>query len=296
MRPLFTISAAFAVLLASLATQVSHAQNTVTKEGAYSISSYETKFGTGVSVYRGRETHPIDKISYTGDCKKYPTVYAYLWPEHRALKAFEATGDYSDFNMGQPTEIFTRELSKKCPNVTDIKIKLGRGDRLVVASFAKASGWKNTLGKLTAEEAASPDTKAFKKTSALTAKKQIKVVNTFDDLEVEVGIIMKSGLELVERVNSSDEAKLGLLKALKDLSSDVNSAQTAKPKALQCYGLKIIKGRALNIPNRVQLLSLDAKDGISKQDKQALDALTERAKAVMKSSELISTKLGCGKS
>ncbi len=163
MRTLLTLSATFAVLLTTLSAQTAHAQSVVTREGAYSISTYDTKFGIGVSVYRGRETQPIDKISYTGDCKKYPTLYAYLWPEHKALKAFESSGDYNDLNMGRPTEIFTRELAKRCPNVTDIKIKLGRGDRLVVASFAKGTGWQNIQAKLTAEEAASPETKAYEK-------------------------------------------------------------------------------------------------------------------------------------
>ncbi len=302
MRILLTLFTTFAVLMTTLASQVSHAQNTVAKEGAYSISSYETKFGIGVSVFRGKETQPIDKISYTGDCKKYPIIYAYLWPAHSTLKTFEKSGDYHDFNMGQPTEIFTRELSKQCPNVTDIKIKLGRGDRLVVASLAKTSGWKNTLGKLTAEEAANPDTKPLKKTPILTlaqeAKKKVKVVNTLDDLEIEVLKLSKFGLELVDRINSSNEAKLGMLNALKKLSSDVDNAKTAKPKALQCYALNIIKIGTINMPNRIQLLSLDAKSygGISKQDQRTLEILKESVKAVKQSLDRIRTALGCNDS
>ena len=163
MKILLTLSTLFAVLLTTLSAQTSHAQSVVTNDGPYSISTYKTKFGIGVSVYRGRETQPIDKISYTGDCKKYPTIQAILWPERAALKAFEASGNYDDLNVERLTEIFTRELSKQCPNVTSVRVGLGRGDRLVAATLSKASGWKNILGQISAEEAASPETKAFEK-------------------------------------------------------------------------------------------------------------------------------------
>ncbi len=107
----------------------------------------------------------------------------------------------------------------------------------------------------------------------------------------------KFGLELVDRIKSSDEAKLGLLKGLRKLSSDVNRAKTARSNALQCYDLTTVKSRTLNIPNRIQLLSLEAKSygATSQQNKRALDVLTKSVKTVMKSLDLIRTKLGCDK-
>ena len=155
MKTMLTLFSVFASVILASGFQAARAQPVVSQDGPYSIIMQDlggNKFALTVNL---RKPTYSEVITYMGACKSSIQVDLVM-PEPKAMKAFEASGNYNDLNAGPIVEIFIRELSKKCPDTNIVEAVLLRMDRPVVASFSKASGWKNTLEKLTAEAAANP--------------------------------------------------------------------------------------------------------------------------------------------
>lgn len=134
----------------------SDAQPVSVMDGPYQIMTMDLPDGQVMVTVMLRRSTATDMAYYQGPCTA--SIEADLSvSDEDAKRAFEASGKFEDLNASELTDRFTEYLPNECAAVQTIDAVLAtRPDRPVVASFAKSSGWQNTLGALDAEAAANP--------------------------------------------------------------------------------------------------------------------------------------------